>query len=224
MSLIRRLAVGVVLAGVAALAAPLVLPAAGRFLVTEDPAEPADAIVVLAGSYPDRILEAVELYKQGLAPRIMICREPDIGAFRRLTELGLEVPRPSDVNRMIAEQLGVPPSAIELFERGGNSTYREAQAVLDEILRRRYRAILLVTSQYHTRRAAAIYRLLAGDQVKIIVRPARPDDLQGERWWQDRISARRVVIEYQKWLHFHLLDRWGLSPVATPASTPMAAG
>ena len=224
MSLLRRLAVGVVLAGVAALAAPLILPAAGRFLVAEDPAEPADAIVVLAGSYPDRILEAVELYKQGLAPRIIICREPEIGAFRRVTELGLDIPRPSDINRMIAEQLGVPASAIEVLERGGDSTYTEAQMLLDEILRRRYRAILLVTSKYHTRRAAEIYRFLAGDQLKIIVRPARADDFQSERWWQDRSSTRRVIIEYQKWLHFQLLDRWGLSPMATPALTPAAAG
>ena len=63
---------------------------------------------------------------------------------------------------MVAEQLGVPPSAIEVLERGGDSTYAEALTVLDEVLRRRYRAILLVTSKYHTRRAAEIYRLLAG--------------------------------------------------------------
>jgi uncharacterized SAM-binding protein YcdF (DUF218 family) len=224
MSLIRRLTIGAVLAGVAALAAPLVLPATGRFLVAEDPAEPADAIVVLAGSYPDRILEAVELYKQGLAPRVILCREPEIGAFRRVTELGLDVPRPSDINRMIAEQLGVPPAAIEVLERGGDSTYAEAQTVLDVILQRRYRAILLVTSKYHTRRAGEIFRLLAGDQVTITVRPARTDDFQGGRWWHDRVSTRRVIIEYQKWLHFQLLDRWGLSPVATPVPAPAAAG
>jgi uncharacterized SAM-binding protein YcdF (DUF218 family) len=201
---------------VLALAGALLLPAAGRYLVAEDPPERADAIVVLAGSYPDRVLEAVELYKRGLAPRIILCREPETTGLRRLAELGLTVPRPSDVSRMVAEQLGVPPAAVEILDRAGDSTYAEAETVLDEVTRRGYRAILLVTSKYHTRRAAAIYRLLAGGRVKVIVRAASMDDFQAERWWRHRMSTRRLIIEYQKLLNFQLLDRWRLSP-APPA-------
>jgi uncharacterized SAM-binding protein YcdF (DUF218 family) len=217
MVLRRGLAVGVALAAVVALAAALLVPAAGRYLVAEDPPERADAIVVLAGSYPDRVLEAVELYKLGLAPRIILCREPETSGFRRVAELGLNVPRPSDISRLVAEQLGVPPQAIEVLSRAGDSTYAEAQTVIDEAARRGYRAILLVTSKYHTRRAAAIYRLLAGGRVKVIVRAARHDDFQSDRWWRHRMSARRLIIEYQKLLNFQLLDRWRLSP-ATPTT------
>jgi len=208
----------------AVLAGPTLLSAAGRFLIAEDPPAHADAIVVLAGSYPDRILEAVELYRAGLAPRILICPEPDNAGFRRLLELGVKMPRLFDLNRMVAEQLGVPPSAIEVLDRAGDSTYGEAIAVLDQALRRGYTAILLVTSKYHTRRAAEIFRFLAGDQVEIIVRPARVDDFQAETWWRDRISTRRLVIEYQKWLSFLLIDRWRLSPVARPSARPVQAG
>lgn len=211
------------LLAVAALAARLLMPAAGRFLVEADPPEHADAIVVLAGSYPDRILEAVETYREGLAPRILICREPDMGGFRRMDALGVTIPRPSDLNRMVAEQLGVPPAAIEVLNRAGGSTYDEAQIVLDQVKRYGYTSVLLVTSKYHTRRAAAIYRFLAGGQVKIIARPARDDDFQSERWWRDRVSTRRLIIEYQKWLNFLFIDRWGLSP-ARAAPTPERAG
>ncbi len=221
----RRAVVPVVaLLAVAALAVAWLLPAAGRFLVEGDPPEHADAIVVLAGSYPDRVLEAVELYREGLAPHILLCREPDTGGSRRLAELGVTLPRPSDLNRMVAEQLGVPASAIEVLERAGGSTYDEAEIVLDQVVRRGFTSILLVTSKYHTRRAAAIYRFLAGERVKIIVRPAREDDFQSERWWRDRISTRRLIIEYQKWLNFLLVDRWGLSPMAAPPATPARAG
>jgi uncharacterized SAM-binding protein YcdF (DUF218 family) len=224
MSLRRALAGAAMLVVVAAFAAPWLLPAAGRFLVEADPPEPADAIVVLAGSYPDRILEAAELYRAGLAPRILICPEPESAGFRRLAELGVHIPRPSDLNRMVAEQLGVPAAAIEVLELAGNSTYAEAEAVLDTVLARGYRSILLVTSKYHTRRAAEIYRSLAGGQVKIIACPARNDDFQPERWWDDRISTRRLIIEYQKWLSFLLVDRWRLSPVAKPATSPARRG
>jgi len=219
----RLLAGGAVLVAVAALAR-LLLPAAGRFLVVADPPAHADAIVVLAGSYPDRILEAVELYRAGFAPRILICREPDTAAFRRVDELGVKIPRPHDVNRMVAEQLGVPPAAIVVLDRAGDSTYEEAEVVLDDVERHGYRSILLVTSKYHTRRAAEIYRALAGDQVQIIVRPANTDTFHSDDWWRDRTSTRRLVIEYEKWLTFQLLDRWRMAPVRVAPATPAPAG
>jgi len=199
-------------------AAALFVPAAGRFLVVGDPPAHADAIVVLAGSYPDRILEAVALYGDGLAPRILICRDPDTAAFRRLDEMGVHIPRPYDLNRMVAEQLGVPSSAIEVLARPGDSTYAEADVVLDEAVRRGYTKLLLVTSKYHTRRAADIYRFLTGGRIQIIVTPARYDDFQAEHWWRDRMSTRRLIIEYEKWLTFQLVDRWRLPQRTWPAA------
>lgn len=217
MALRRALVPIGLIAAVAVAAAWVLLPRAGRFLVEADPPQKADAIVVLAGSYPDRILEAVALYKEGWAPRILICREPDTAGFRRVAELGVDIPRPYDINRMVAERLGVPPDAVEVLDRAGDSTYGEAEVVLALALQRHYRSILLVTSKYHTRRAAKIYRHLAGGQIDVFVRPARDDDFREDRWWRDRITTRRLIIEYQKFLNFVLVDRWGLSPVAPPA-------
>jgi uncharacterized SAM-binding protein YcdF (DUF218 family) len=220
MTLRRVLSVAFTLIAAATVASPMLLPAAGRFLVEADPPEHADAIVVLAGSYPDRILEGVELYRAGLAPLIMICPEPETAGFRRLDQLGVQVPRPFDLNRMVAEQLGVPAAAIEVLDRAGDSTYAEAEVVLAEAMRRGYTTLLLVTSKYHTHRAAEIYRFLSGGKVKVIAAPARDDDFRADDWWRDRISTRRLVIEYEKWLSFVLIDRWRLSPVAPPSSAP----
>src|SRR5213596_1754913 len=62
-----RAALGVAVA-LAAVAVAAIL-AAGRVLVVADPLPPrADAIVVLAGSVPDRALEAADLYGTGRAP------------------------------------------------------------------------------------------------------------------------------------------------------------
>jgi uncharacterized SAM-binding protein YcdF (DUF218 family) len=219
MSWRRALIAAAVLLVATVVAAPRVLPAVGWFLIEDDPAAHADAIVVLAGSYPDRILEGVQLYHDGVAPRILICPEPDTAGFRRATELGVKIPRPYDINRMVAEQLGVPPQAIEILHHGGDSTFGEAEAVLAEALRRGYTSIVLVTSKYHTRRAAAIYRFLAAGKVQVSVRAARDDDFRPERWWRDRLSARRLIIEYEKWVSFLLVDRWRFSPVARPHVT-----
>ena len=221
----RLLAVAVVALLVVALmwgaAAPL-LRAIGAFLVENEPPQHADAIVVLAGGYPDRILEAVALYRDGWAPRILLGREPQNAGFRKLAQLGVQVPKLVEINRTIAEQMGVPADAISIIEQPAGSTYDEAQLVIDAVLRRGERTILLVTSKYHSHRAARIYRFLAGDRVRIVVRAARDDDFDPDAWWRNRVSARRVVFEYQKLIAFQLLDRWRLRVVPTPAVTPAA--
>jgi uncharacterized SAM-binding protein YcdF (DUF218 family) len=158
--LLRRALVSVALIVVVGLATPLLLPALGRFLVTEDPAEHADAIVVLAGSYPDRVLEGVELYRQGLAPRIILCREPETAGFRRVNEPASRF-TPSDINRMVA--------GLGAAERHRGARQRRRQHLLGSArgarrrIRRGYHSIL-VGDLGTTRRAAEIYRLLAGDR------------------------------------------------------------
>jgi uncharacterized SAM-binding protein YcdF (DUF218 family) len=191
------------------------LGAAGRFLVVDDTPASADAIVVLSGSFPDRIMEAVALYKDGFAAKLVLCREPENPALDRLEELGVRVPRGSDLNRDVAERLGVPAAAIEVVDRAAPSTFSEARQVLRHARDRGYDSILLVTSKYHTKRAAWIYRYLAGDSTRIISRPAREDDFEPDAWWHDRASTRRVLVEYQKLLVFLLVDRWSeQSPAA----------
>ena len=98
-------------------------------------------------------------------------------------------------------------------------TETQAEAVLAESLARGYTSIILVTSKYHTRRAAAIYRFLSAGKMQISVRAARDDDFHAERWWRDRLSARRLIIEYEKWISFVLVDRWRFSPLARPKVT-----
>lgn len=217
----------IVVLGIAALALALaavpLLSAAGRFLVEDDPLGHADAIVVLTGSYPDRIIEAATLYREGWAPRIILCREPENAGFQKLQALGVHVPRIFELNRSVAEQLGVPADAISVLERPAGSTYSEAEVVLADAIAHGYRSILIVTSKYHSARAARIYRHLAAGRVAISVRGARDDEFQPDAWWRDRPSTRRVVIEFQKLLTFLLVDRWRLPPVAITAPTPTPA-
>lgn len=182
--------------------------AAGHALIVTDAPAPADAIVVLTGSYPDRILEAAALYREGWAPRLILCREPENAGFRKLAALGVRVPRLFELNRSVAEQLGVPPAAITVLDRPAGSTTSEAEVVLAYARAHDLRTILLVTSKYHSARAARIYRHRAGDAVRILSRPARDDPFDPDAWWRDRASARRVAIEYQKLLAFLLVDRW----------------
>ncbi len=208
---------------VAGLAAYPIMRAAGHYLVEVDPLEPADAIVVLTGSYPDRILEAVTLYREGWAPNLVLCREPENAGFRKLRELGVRVPRYFELNRTVAEQLGVPPAAITVLTRPAGSTFTEAELVVQDALQRGYRTLIIVTSKYHARRAKRIYEEVADGRLQILMRPARDDEFDPEGWWRHRPSTRRLVFEYQKLLTFLLLDRWRLRQPTAPAASPTPA-
>ena len=53
-----------------------VLVACGDHLISDGALDRADAVLVLSGWVPERMLEAVDLYKEGYAPRIVITNRP----------------------------------------------------------------------------------------------------------------------------------------------------
>ena len=91
------LGVAVTLAAVGAAA----LLAAGRVLVVADPLPPrADAIVILAGSVPDRALAAADLYRAGLAPRVVVTRERAGTGQAALHARGVRLPEDAELAQL----------------------------------------------------------------------------------------------------------------------------
>lgn len=211
--MVRRFVVAgiVVLLGLGALgyaSRQLLLTALGKFLIAGEAAHSADAIVVLSGSLPDRMLEAVDLYQAGLAPRIILTREPLLPGLDVLRQRGVNLPEPHEENLMIAEQLGVPAAAISVMSSPVSSTIGEAAQVIPFLHTQGIKSILLVTSKAHARRAGLIFRQLAGERVQITVCPSPYDPFAAETWWHQRGSVRRVVTEYGKLLNYLCIDRW----------------
>jgi uncharacterized SAM-binding protein YcdF (DUF218 family) len=210
---VRRLVVWVVLgvigAGAAAYAGRgALLGAVGGFLIVQDEAHPADAIVVLSGSLPDRILEAVDLYQAHLAPRIILTREQPLPGSAAARARGATLPEHHEQNISIAEQLGVPADAIAVMPTPTTSTLAEITALVAYLKQQGVHSILLVTSKLHARRARLTFHAVAGPDLQIAVCPSRYDPFSVERWWHERAFIRRVVIEYGKLLNFLLIDRW----------------
>jgi uncharacterized SAM-binding protein YcdF (DUF218 family) len=193
------------------------LVAVGRFLVTADPPAPAQAIVVLSGSLPDRILEAVDLYQAHLAPRIILTQEGLLPGLAVLRQRGGNMQERHEQNQDIARQLGVPSEAISLVTAPAWSTLTEAQQVVAYLRRQGITSILLVTSKAHARRSAMTYRDLAGETLAIRVCPSPYDNFAPEHWWQRRPLARRLLIEYLKLASYVLVDRWRTSAPAAAA-------
>ena len=59
----------------------------GQWLVKDDLPSHADALVILMGNFPERVLQAADLYNEGRTDRILIVEE-SMGAYRGLKERG----------------------------------------------------------------------------------------------------------------------------------------
>lgn len=196
------------------------LRAAGRCLLVDDGPAPADAIVVLSGSFPDRILHGVDLYTRGFAPLLLTTREPEVPGLGELRARGLSVPERYQQTLTVAEQLGVPRDAIATVEERSGSTIEELSAVVRELRRRRVRSVLLVTSKTHGRRAALTFRALDRGAVGVRICPTPYDPFPADDWWRDRAFARRLVTEYAKLAYFQLVDRWRAQAIGEEGGAP----
>lgn len=184
------------------------LGALGRYLVVDEPRQAAEAILVQSGSVPDRIMEAVDLYQAGLAPRIILSREAPAAGLAALRARGGDMPDRHDMNVAIATQLGVPVEAIATVDGFASSTRSEAEIVIPYLRRAGLHRVLLVTSKLNARRAGIIFRALAGNDIRFTVCASRYDTYDPGTWWRHRVFLRRVVFEYEKLAVFQLWERW----------------
>ncbi len=174
----------------------------GAFLVISDPIQKADAIVVLGGTMYERQLEAVDLYKAGMAPRICLFREISDYGERELIARGVPFLRSVDVQIDAMTKLGVPRDAITILDEA-DSTADEASHLLGLVTTDHLSRVIIITSKQHTRRARLVMRRrLASSGVTIIVRPSAYDRSDAEHWWRQRATLRFTLFESQRLLAY----------------------
>jgi len=189
----------------------VVLPVLPRVLQVEDQLTKADYILPLAGEW-HRFMRAAELYKAGYAPRVLLsnAKDPAPSRFQTVLEdMGIEIPPRSTLRRRVLVHLGVPEASLVPFGNGHISTAEEAEALRDHFAadsESAHNRIILVTSPYHTRRARMIFRDTLPDVQFIVTSP--PEGRLDERWWRDRTSAIKAVLETFKFAHYLLGGRF----------------
>lgn len=185
---------------------------AGRMLVASDPLPAhADAIVVLAGSVSDRVLEAADLYRAGVAPRVVVTRERVPRGDWALRARGVRLPESAEQTAAALQALGVPASAIVVIPRRTTSTDSESHTIARWTCARA-RSVVVVTSRYHSCRARMILRQALAPEITLAIRPSRHDPFQPGRWWRDRRDAKAVLSELEKLAHYWLRERWVIEP------------
>ena len=159
---------------------------AGESWVVEDPLQQSDALLLLSDDnfFADRATRASELYRQKLAPVV-------VASGRRL--------RPTaGVAELMEHDLlerGVPKDRIIRFPQDADNTREEAQALRALVVEKNWHSVIVVTSNYHTRRARYIFERVFPDSVAVRVASARDGGFDPEHWWENRKSLKLFMGE-----------------------------
>ena len=197
----------------AVVATTLTMLVMGQWLQYQPPLEKGDYLVPLAGD-DNRLLTAIELYKQGYAPMILLSNNyvPPLSRAEKLQgELGHPIIHPHQLRREFLDHLGVPAIATAEFGQSQISTTVEAEA-LRQYLGDRAVKVILVTSPFHARRASIIFKSQM-PRVQFLV-AVTPEYRLSDPWWREQGSALLTMSEVTKLIFFWL---GGVFRVPAPA-------
>lgn len=182
---------------------PFLLRAMGRYLITEDRLQKAGAIAVLAGDGGvARTLEAVRLYQDGYAPRIVLTHQRLPKGYEALARLGITAPEERDIQWMILKAMRIPVAVVLQVSERADSTESEMIYLARLLKQYRIATVILVTDRSHSTRASKILTRATGRKITIISRPTRYDTFDPEGWWHSRADAKEVLLEYEKLLNY----------------------
>lgn len=160
-----------------------------RLLYIEDEPQPVDLCIVLGCPTISNMDPAIELYRSGLTPRLLVTgRGPDPSA-----------PPEWQTYRDYALTRGVPSEAILIEDSATNTLEnfaRSATIIERDLGWHNVRTVAVATKPFHTRRALMTARRQWPGHVRLIFRPSRePDDLPADTWWQTEVGRRYVFSE-----------------------------
>jgi len=169
------------------------LRALADWWVVDEPLEKAQAIVVLGGDnrMGDRVRHAAELYHTGWAPWVVLTGTSYRTYFNEVTLMEQE-----------ATNLGIPRERLVVLPQGGQSTLEEALALRSVLAEHNWRKIIVVTSNYHTRRARRIFHAVYRRHGTQVLMSAAPDsNFDTRRWWRQRSGRALLGLELLKSIH-----------------------
>ncbi|HUJ95353.1 MAG TPA: YdcF family protein [Terriglobales bacterium] len=167
-----------------------------RWLVVDD-RQKADVIVVLAGETDVRPALGLELLRGGYGSRLVL-DVPAGGKIYRWTQVDLA----QNYIQTLPES-----KLISICPIRGLSTKDEAVEAGKCIDGTGGRKVLIVTSDYHTRRALSIFRTLVTGHEFCVAAAHEPEEF-GRKWWRHREWAKTNFYEWLRLSWWELIDRW----------------
>jgi len=180
-------------------------------LVVNNPVEPVDLIVVLAGRM-ERKEYGLNLFRSGIAPRLVL----SIGRFEvsKMTRINLD-----GLAELKALRDTIPPDDRHFFTTVDGtgihhehvklrrwSTYGEALALKNFFNDARARRVMIISTDVHLRRVALTFSKVFHDSPFQFSYCAVPSTfLNSETWWMHEQSRRFVFSEMVKLIGYRII-------------------
>jgi uncharacterized SAM-binding protein YcdF (DUF218 family) len=157
-----------------------------------------DAAVVLQGSSVGekvRLAGAMSLLQQGIPGRVLL-------SVPRESYWGASIP-PMARSYLEKNYGSDAAGKVDFCETGTdvNSTEEEARALNGCVRQHGWRSIVVVTSDYHTRRAGIIWRRTLRQQdpaMHLSIHGVDDPEFQARGWWRKRLYAKTWLLEVTK--------------------------
>jgi uncharacterized SAM-binding protein YcdF (DUF218 family) len=159
----------------------------GESWIVEDADAPADALIVLSDDnfYADRATRAAELFRKGKAPIV-------VASGRRLRPM-------AGIAELMEHDLierGVPKDKIIRLAHDADNTREEAEALTKLAAQRKWHSVIVVTSNYHTRRARYIFHRVFPQGIEVRMASAHDGDFDPQHWWENCKSIKQLTREF----------------------------
>lgn len=152
----------------------------------------ADAIIILTGGM-GRSEEGLSLFREGKGGYLIIS---GVEGSSRLAEIfpGRDLGAMVDTTRIV-------------LDMESRSTVDNAVNVKRIVEDKGFKSLILVTSNYHMKRAFTIFRKAIREDVKIYRHPVKGPNFRDE-WWRDLKSVKLILSEFFKYCGFQAWQRW----------------
>lgn len=175
-----------ILAGILYLARHPLLRAAGHIWIVDESPAKADAMIVLGDDnyLGERASRAAELFRAGWAPRVVASGRM-LRPYAGVAEL---------IQHDLVER-GVPAAAVVRFPQRAENTREEAEALRGLLVKEGWHRVLVVTSNYHTRRARYLCARIfpAGTELRVVA--ALDSEYDPDHWWETRMGVMTFFRE-----------------------------
>ena len=176
---------------------PFVLPGYAWLFQKQNATKGADAIICLSGGRTTRVPESLRLWNRGFAKQLFVTAEKAKNKEFQKLELSNLGFASAVTERM---DLNATWQLLPSLSGGATSTFDEAEDALALSLEKKWNRIIIVTDEFHTRRAHyAFQKIFEGSGVKVEVAGAPNELFSIEDWWK---SDRGIMAYFGETIKF----------------------
>ena len=184
-----------------------ILTAYAQWFVVRNATVGADAIICLSGDRETRTPESLRLWNEGYSPRLFVTAEkPKNKEFNQLELSHLQFAQAVTQRMGLNARWELLPSQ----SGGATSTFDEAADALEMAKREKWKKIIIVTDEFHTRRSLlAFQKVFADTDIEIQVAGAVNELFASDDWWK---SDRGMLAYLGETIKYPVYLLWSHEP------------